>query len=95
MEVANPGILKLGMFVTATFESKSKTNYAVVPAAAILHLHDRDWVFVPAENNQFKRVEVTAGDMLSGNRQQILSGIGPGQQVVSNVLQLEATLEAQ
>jgi cobalt-zinc-cadmium efflux system membrane fusion protein len=95
IEVANPGILKLGMFATATFEARSKTNYAVVPAAAILHLHDRDWVFVPAGNNQFKRVEVTSGDMLSGNRQQILSGIGPGQQVVSNVLQLEATLEAQ
>jgi cobalt-zinc-cadmium efflux system membrane fusion protein len=95
IEVANPGILKLGMFVTATFESRTNTNYAVVPAAAILHLHDRDWVFVPAENNQFRRVEVTAGDMLPGNRQQILTGIGPGQQVVSNVLQLEATLEAQ
>jgi cobalt-zinc-cadmium efflux system membrane fusion protein len=95
IEVANPGILKLGMFVTATFKSNTKTDYAVVPAAAILHLHDRDWVFVLATDNQFRRVEVTAGDMLPGNRQQILSGIGPGQQVVSNVLQLEATLEAQ
>jgi len=33
--------------------------------------------------------------MLPGNQQEILSGISPGQQVVSNVLQLEATLEAQ
>jgi cobalt-zinc-cadmium efflux system membrane fusion protein len=95
IEVANPGILKLGMFVTATFESKTKETYPVVPASAILHLHDRDWVFLPAGEKQFKRVEVTSGEMLSGNRQQILSGIAPGQQVVSNVLQLEATLEAQ
>ena len=48
IEVPNPGILKLGMFVTATFESKTKEAHAVVPASAILHLHDRDWVFVPA-----------------------------------------------
>jgi membrane fusion protein, heavy metal efflux system len=95
IEVPNPGILKLGMFVTATFESKTKEAYAVVPAAAILHLHDRDWVFVPAGGNQFRRVEIHGGRMLDGNRQEVLSGIHPGQQVVSNVLQLEATLEAQ
>jgi membrane fusion protein, heavy metal efflux system len=95
IEIPNPGTLKLGMFVTATFESRTKEAHAVVPADAVLHLHDRDWVFVPAANNQFKRVEVHAGKMLSGNRQELLAGIDPGQQVVSNVLQLEATLEAQ
>jgi membrane fusion protein, heavy metal efflux system len=95
IEIRNPGILKLGMFVTATFESRTKEAFAVVPASAILHLHDRDWVFVPAGGKQFKRVEVDAGDMLAGNNQQILSGIAPGQQVVANVLQLETTLEAQ
>jgi cobalt-zinc-cadmium efflux system membrane fusion protein len=95
IEIPNPGILKLGMFVNATFASKTKQDYAVVPAPAVLHLHDRDWVFVPAGGNQFKRVEVHAGSMLPGNKQELLSGIGPGQQVVTNVLQLEATLEAQ
>jgi cobalt-zinc-cadmium efflux system membrane fusion protein len=95
IEVPNPGILKLGMFVTATYESKTKEAYAVVHASAILHLHDRDWVFVPAGGNQFRRVEIHGGRMLDGNRQEVLSGIHPEQQVVSNVLQLEATLEAQ
>lgn len=95
IEVPNPGMLKLGMFVTATFESNTKESHAVVPSHAILHLHDRDWVFIPAGGKQFKRVEVQSGRILDGNRQEILSGIQPGQQVVSNVLQLEATLEAQ
>jgi cobalt-zinc-cadmium efflux system membrane fusion protein len=96
LEIPNPGnILKLGMFVTATFESRTKENHAVVSADAVLHLHDRDWVFVPAGDKQFKRVEVQAGKILPGNKQELLSGINPGQQVVSNVLQLEATLEAQ
>ncbi len=95
IEIPNPGILRLGMFVTATFQSTTKESHPVVPAPAILHLHDRDWVFVPADGNKFKRVEVHAGRMLPNNRQELLSGINPGQQVVSNVLQLEATLEAQ
>jgi membrane fusion protein, heavy metal efflux system len=95
IEVPNPGMLRLGMFVNATFESKDLKEHPVVPAPAVLHLHDREWVFVPAGGNTFKRVEVQGGRMLDGNRQEILSGIQPGQQVVSNVLQLEATLEAQ
>jgi membrane fusion protein, heavy metal efflux system len=95
IEVANPGILKLGMFVTATFESKTKQVHAVVPATSVLHLHDRDWVFVPGGGKNFRRVEVHAGDMLPGGKQDLVSGIHVGQQVVSNVLPLEATVEAQ
>jgi cobalt-zinc-cadmium efflux system membrane fusion protein len=89
IEVANPGFLKLGMFAKATFTSRMKETHAVVPANAVLHLHDRDWVFVPAGDNHFKRTEVRAGQMLSGSRQEILSGLEPGQQVVTNALLLE------
>ncbi len=89
IEVANPGFLKLGMFATATFTSRGKQTFATVPANAVLHLHDRDWVYVPAGGNHFRRVEVRAGDMLDGNRQQILSGLQPGQQVVTNALLLD------
>jgi cobalt-zinc-cadmium efflux system membrane fusion protein len=95
IEVANPGILRLGMFFTATFTSKTKNTFAAIPSSAILHLHDHDWVFVPAGGNDFRRVEVTVGDILLGGKQQILSGIAPGQRVVANVLALEETLEAQ
>jgi len=89
IEVANPGILKLGMFGTATFTSLKKESHAVVPADAVLHLHDRDWVYLPAGGNQYKRVEVRAGKIIDGNRQEILSGLQPGQQVVTNALLLE------
>jgi cobalt-zinc-cadmium efflux system membrane fusion protein len=95
VEVANPGMLRLGMFVTATFQSKKKLVHAAVPASSVMHLHDREWVFVPAGGNSFRRVEVHAGDMLPGNKQDIVSGIKVGEQVVSNVLPLEATVEAQ
>jgi cobalt-zinc-cadmium efflux system membrane fusion protein len=89
IEVANPGFLKLGMFATATFTSRTKEAHAVVPSDAVLHLHDRDWVFMPAGDNKFRRTEVRAGQMLSGNRQVILTGVEPGQQVVSKALMLE------
>ena len=92
IEVANPGMLKLGMFVTATFEAKKKSTSTVVPANAVLHLHDRDWVFVPAGNNQYKRTEVRGGKFLSDGKQEILSGLEPGQQVVANALSLESTV---
>jgi cobalt-zinc-cadmium efflux system membrane fusion protein len=96
VEVANPGFLKLGMFATATFTSLQKQSFAVVPSDAVLHLHDRDWVYVPAGGNHFRRVEVRAGQGLAGNRQQILpvSGqvpaLAPGDQVVTNALLLDA-----
>lgn len=95
IDVRNPGMLRLGMFVTATLIGRTKQMHATVPADAILHLHDQDWVFVPAGGNHFRRIAVQAGNMLTGNNQEILSGIAPGQQVVRSVLQLEATLEAE
>jgi cobalt-zinc-cadmium efflux system membrane fusion protein len=92
LEVKNPGTLRLGMFVTATFQGLNRELRATVPASAILHLHDRDWVFVPTGSGQFRRVEVTAGNMLPGNLQEIRSGVTPGQQVVANALILENTV---
>jgi len=92
IELANPGMLKLGMFVTATFASKKLETHTIVPADAVLHLHDRDWVFVPAGGSQFKRTEVRGGKYLDGGKQEILRGLDPGQQVVANALSLESTV---
>ena len=89
IQVNNPGFLKLGMFVSATFSGKKTETHAAVPAEAVLHLHDRDWVFVPAGGTNFRRTEVRTGQLVSGNRQVILSGLEPGQQVVRNALLLE------
>jgi cobalt-zinc-cadmium efflux system membrane fusion protein len=93
LELRNPGFMRLGMFVTATFHGLQKQIRAVVPASAVLHLHDRDWVYVPAEGKTFHRVEVTGGNMLAGNMQEIVAGIAPGDRVVSNALVLQSTVE--
>jgi membrane fusion protein, heavy metal efflux system len=95
LEIENPGLMKLGMFVTATFHSSQKAVRATVPASAVLHLHDRNWVYMPVEGQagQFRRVEVVAGRMVPPNLQEILSGVRAGDRVVTNALVLQNTAE--
>jgi len=93
LEVANPGMLRLGMFVTATFHGLKEEKHATVPATAILHLHDRDWIYAPMEGGKFRRLEVTSGKMLPDNLQEITLGLRPGERVVANALVLQATAE--
>jgi membrane fusion protein, heavy metal efflux system len=93
LEVPNPGSMRVGMFVTATFYGKQAESRAAVPATAILHLHDREWVYTPLSAGHFKRLEVVTGNMLAGNLQEVVSGIKAGDQVVSNALSLQNTVE--
>jgi cobalt-zinc-cadmium efflux system membrane fusion protein len=93
IEVENPGMMRLGMFVTATFHGRRGEMTAAVPATAILHLQDRDWVFAPVTGNQFRRVEVVGGDMVPGGMQEVVSGISPGQRVIANALELQNTVQ--
>ena len=93
VEVANPGMMRVGMFVTAAFYGKQAELHAAIPAAAILHLHDREWVYIPVSAGHFRRMEVVTGNMLAGNLQEVVSGIKPGDPVVSNALVLQNTLE--
>ena len=95
LEVANPGMMRIGMFATATFRGQKKEMYAQVPATAIMHLQDRDWVFEPATDRKFRRVEIRGGDMLPNKMQEVLSGVQPGQLVVTNAVVLENTFENQ
>jgi cobalt-zinc-cadmium efflux system membrane fusion protein len=86
--------MRLGMFAKATFRGQTTEMHTIVPASAILHMHDRDFVFVPAAGNKFQRVEVVSGGLLPENTklQEIKSGIKPGQQVVTNALVLDSVL---
>jgi membrane fusion protein, heavy metal efflux system len=93
LEVPNPGSMRVGMFVTATFYGKQAETRAAVPATAILHLHDREWVYTPNSPSYFKRLEVATGSMLPDNMQEVVSGIKPGDRVVSNALPLQNTVE--
>jgi cobalt-zinc-cadmium efflux system membrane fusion protein len=93
IEVRNPGLMRVGMFVTATFHGQKKETHALVPATAILHLHDRNWVYVPAGDKKFRRLEVATGATLKDNQQEIISGVKPGQPVVRDALVFQNTVE--
>ncbi len=94
IEVQNPGMMRLGMFARATFRGQTTEMHTIVPASAVLRMHDRDFVFVPAPDKKFRRVEVVSGDVLNENTnlQEIKSGLKPGQQVVTNALVLDHVL---
>jgi cobalt-zinc-cadmium efflux system membrane fusion protein len=93
IEMQNPGLMRLGMFVQATFRGPKSEVRAVVPASAILHLHDRDWVYVPQASNTYRRVQVTGGQMVGAGKQEIVTGIRPGDRVVTNPLDLQNAVE--
>jgi len=94
IEVSNPGTMRLGMFARVTFHGQTTEMHTIVPASAILHMRDRDFVFIPAPEKKFRRVEVVSGDLLADNLnlQEIKTGLQPGQQVVTNALVLDHVL---
>ncbi len=93
LEVVNPGFLRLGMFVTTTFHGSKSETHAAVPASAILHLHDRDWVYIPEAGNAFRRVEVESGRIVQRGQQEIVTGLQPGDRVIANALELQNASE--
>jgi membrane fusion protein, heavy metal efflux system len=94
IQVENPNtLMRVGMFATATIHGKILQNHVQVPSTAVLHLHDRDWVYIPAGDGKFRRLAVQGGASLPGNMQEIVSGLNADQQVVSNALALQNTAD--
>jgi cobalt-zinc-cadmium efflux system membrane fusion protein len=94
IEVPNPGFLRFGMFARATFRGQTREMHTIIPASAILHVHDRDFIYAPLGVGKFRRVEVVSGDLLPENLslQEVKSGVKAGQQVVTNALVLDHAL---
>ena len=86
--------MRIGMFTSATFHGQTMEMHTIVPASAILHMHDRDFVYIAAPDRKFRRAEVVSGDLLQDDTslQEIKSGLEPGQQVVTNALVLDHVL---
>jgi cobalt-zinc-cadmium efflux system membrane fusion protein len=91
IQVPNTGNeLRLGMFAAATILSSHPSQQTLLPAGAILQLHDHSYVFSPSDSNGgFRRVPIKSGRTLDGNMVEIQAGLSPGQQVVSNALGLQ------
>ena len=81
------GALRPGMYAVATFRSRKLTNRVVVPATAIMRLHDKDWVFSKEGGNRFRKIAVQADGMTHDGMQQIRDGVKPGDELVTNALE--------
>lgn len=88
VELTNPGgVMRQGMFASVTLVSERPQSRLVVPATAILRLHDADWVFVKTNVRAFRRTKVVAGTATADGRQVVSGPIAEGDQVVVNALQ--------
>lgn len=81
------GALRPGMFAVAKFRSRKTTDRVVVPATAIMRLHDKDWVFRKEGDKKFRRVVVQADGLAPDGQQEIREGVKSGDEVVMNALE--------
>jgi cobalt-zinc-cadmium efflux system membrane fusion protein len=81
------GALRPGMFAVAKFRSRKVTDRVVVPATAIMRLHDKDWVFRKEGGNKFRRVVVQADGLAPDGMQEIRDGVKAGEEVVAKALE--------
>jgi len=96
LELDNPDrLMRAGMFVTAVLRSQQQQLRPVVPATAVLRLHDKDWVFRPEGGNRFRRTEIRAGGTTSDGMRLVFAGLSAGDKVVSNALQFAGAAEAE
>jgi len=84
------GTLRPGMFAVAKFRSRKMTERVVVPATAIMRLHDKDWVFRKEGGNRFRRVVVQADGLAPDGMQEIRDGVKAGDVVVAKALEFSS-----
>jgi cobalt-zinc-cadmium efflux system membrane fusion protein len=86
------GSLRPGMFAAATFRSRKMTERVVVPATAIMRLHDKDWVFRKEGDKRFRKVLVQADGLAPDGMQEIRNGVKPGDELVTNSLEFSTEI---
>ncbi len=84
LEFDNPDLsLKPGMFANVSLHVDPRPGAVVVPSEAIVRSGSREQVFVVREPGKFEPREVTLG-ISAGGLTQILSGVAPGEEVVTS-----------
>lgn len=96
VELANPeGIFRPQMFATVKFTSRNTYQRLLLPATALLRLHDKDWTFVRTGDKTFRLTQVEGGETAPDGEQEILSGIRPDDRVVSNALEFSSAVSVE
>jgi len=80
---ANPdGLLKTGMFGTARIQTKSQSQFALVPVDAVQSIGERDIVFVPDDEPGAYRATPVVLGAEGGGQVEVTQGLNPGDAVV-------------
>jgi membrane fusion protein, heavy metal efflux system len=89
------GALRPGMYAVAAFRSRKLINRVIVPATAIMRLHDKDWVFRKEGDKRFRKVAVQADGLAPDGMQEIREGVKPGDELVTNALEFSTEVAEQ
>ncbi len=85
LEFDNPGLeLKPDMYADVWLDSEPKGEGLVIPSEAVIRSGERDLVIVARGEGKFAPREVELGLVLDGGRVQVLSGLAPGDVVVTS-----------
>ena len=84
------GSLRPGMYAEAKFRSRKVTERVLVPATAIMRLHDKDWVFRKEGDKRFRKIVVQADGLAPDGMQEIRNGVKPGDELVTNALEFSS-----
>lgn len=95
VEALAAAMLRTSTIAVVVFQTYKREVHALIPATAVLHFHRRNWVYVPAGEDEFRRVDIITGRSCSGDMEEVASGIKPGDQVIQNALALQNTIDRQ
>ncbi len=85
LEFDNPDLeLKPEMFADVLIRSAPETEALIIPAEAVIRSGKRSLVFVTSGNGKFTPRDITLGLTLDNGRIQVLSGLAPGEEVVTS-----------
>lgn len=82
----NNGLLRPGMFAVVTFRSRKLRQSLVVPATAVMRLHDKDWVFHKESPKAFRRVEVQTAGASADGWVEVRAGLKADDEVIEKAL---------
>jgi len=85
LEFRNPGLaLKPDMYADVRIMTTPKKEGIIIPSEAIIRSGERNVVFVRRGESKFTLREVTLGIALDNGKVQVLTGLAPGESIVTS-----------
>jgi multidrug efflux pump subunit AcrA (membrane-fusion protein) len=85
LQFVNPDMkLKPDMYADVRIRTATEGMGMVIPTEAVIRSGERNLVFVTRDNNKFTPRDVTLGPALDDGKVQILSGLAPGEVIVTS-----------